>query len=121
VISDLIKKVSQQALSRSDFHYPSVLEKPIVLSNIFILIGNSDIHTIPGHVHLSVITDIPKEASRERSAIPFEFDTLCINDKFTIDLTNRTSRVSVPTKTLKITKQTLNITRHLFQKPKLTA
>nr|WP_239587779.1 dihydroxy-acid dehydratase [Bacillus pakistanensis] len=50
------------------------LEKP------FIGVCNSYIDIIPGHVHLKAYAEIVKEAIREAGGIPFEFNTIGVDD-----------------------------------------
>ncbi|SUJ14202.1 Dihydroxy-acid dehydratase [Sporosarcina pasteurii] len=53
---------------------PKDLEKP------FIGVCNSYIDIIPGHVHLREFADIVKEAIVEAGGIPFEFNTIGVDD-----------------------------------------
>ena len=46
----------------------------------FVAICNSYIDIVPGHVHLRELADIAKEAIREAGAIPFEFNTIGVDD-----------------------------------------
>ena len=46
----------------------------------FVAICNSYIDIVPGHVHLRELGDIAKEAIREAGAIPFEFNTIGVDD-----------------------------------------
>ena len=46
----------------------------------FIAICNSYIDIVPGHVHLRELADIAKEAIREAGGIPFEFNTIGVDD-----------------------------------------
>ena len=46
----------------------------------FVAICNSYIDIVPGHVHLRELVDIAKEAIREAGAIPFEFNTIGVDD-----------------------------------------
>lgn len=55
-------------LSSSDFDKP------------FIGIANSYIDIVPGHIHLQEIGRIVKEAIREAGGVPFEFNTIGVDD-----------------------------------------
>ena len=46
----------------------------------FIAICNSYIDIVPGHVHLRELADVAKEAIREMGGIPFEFNTIGVDD-----------------------------------------
>ena len=76
--SDTIKKGYERAghrsllravgLSESDFNKP------------FIGVANSYVDIIPGHVHLQEIGKVVKEAVREAGGVPFEFNTIGVDD-----------------------------------------
>ncbi|MDN8847797.1 dihydroxy-acid dehydratase, partial [Staphylococcus aureus] len=61
-------------------HATGALEKPTDMNKPFVAICNSYIDIVPGHVHLRELADIAKEAIREAGAIPFEFDTIGVDD-----------------------------------------
>ena len=46
----------------------------------FIAVCNSYTDIVPGHVHLRELGDIAKEAIREAGGIPFEFNTIGVDD-----------------------------------------
>lgn len=46
----------------------------------FIAICNSYIEIVPGHIHLRKLADIAKRAIREAGGIPFEFNTIGVDD-----------------------------------------
>ncbi len=52
----------------------------------FVAICNSYIDIVPGHVHLRELADIAKEAIREAGAIPFEFNTIGVDDGIAMDI-----------------------------------
>ena len=54
--------------------------KPTELDKPFIGVCNSYIDIIPGHVHLREFADIVKEAIIEAGGIPFEFNTIGVDD-----------------------------------------
>jgi dihydroxy-acid dehydratase len=76
--SDTIKRGYERAghrsllravgLSEADFNKP------------FIGVANSYVDIIPGHVHLQGVGKIVKEAVREAGGVPFEFNTIGVDD-----------------------------------------
>ncbi|MEQ6390543.1 dihydroxy-acid dehydratase [Bacillaceae bacterium S4-13-58] len=76
--SDMIKKGMDRAPHRSLLHATGVktsdLEKP------FIGVCNSYIDIIPGHKHLNKFAEVVKDAIREAGGIPFEFNTIGVDD-----------------------------------------
>ncbi|MBB4823524.1 dihydroxy-acid dehydratase [Sporosarcina luteola] len=76
--SDMIKKGVDRAPHRSLLYATGVktkdLEKP------FIGVCNSYIDIIPGHKHLNHFAEIVKEAIWEAGGIPFEFNTIGVDD-----------------------------------------
>jgi dihydroxy-acid dehydratase len=76
--SDMIKKGIDRAPHRSLLYATGLktsdLEKP------FIGVCNSFIEIIPGHKHLNHFGEIVKEAIREAGGIPFEFNTIGVDD-----------------------------------------
>ncbi|GHI00678.1 dihydroxy-acid dehydratase [Neobacillus kokaensis] len=76
--SDMIKKGVDRAPHRSLLYATGIktsdLEKP------FIGVCNSFIEIIPGHKHLNHFGEIVKEAIREAGGIPFEFNTIGVDD-----------------------------------------
>ncbi|MFJ7970452.1 dihydroxy-acid dehydratase [Psychrobacillus sp. NPDC096389] len=76
--SDMIKKGVDRAPHRSLLYATGVktkdLEKP------FIGVCNSYIDIIPGHMHLNKFAEVVKEAIREAGGIPFEFNTIGVDD-----------------------------------------
>ena len=78
--SDMIKKGDHQAPARSLLHATGALKQPTDMNKPFVAICNSYIDIVPGHVHLRELADIAKEAIREAGAIPFEFNTIGVDD-----------------------------------------
>ncbi|CAM4096007.1 dihydroxy-acid dehydratase [Lederbergia lenta] len=76
--SDMIKKGIDRAPHRSLLYATGIktkdLEKP------FIGVCNSYIDIIPGHKHLREFADIVKEAIWEAGGVPFEFNTIGVDD-----------------------------------------
>ena len=61
-------------------HATGALKNPTDMNKPFVAICNSYIDIVPGHVHLRELADIAKEAIREAGAIPFEFNTIGVDD-----------------------------------------
>ncbi|WP_040287152.1 dihydroxy-acid dehydratase [Sporosarcina koreensis] len=76
--SDMIKKGVDRAPHRSLLYATGVrsrdMEKP------FIGVCNSYIDIIPGHMHLNKFAEVVKDAIREAGGIPFEFNTIGVDD-----------------------------------------
>jgi dihydroxy-acid dehydratase len=76
--SDIIKKGFERAPHRSLLKATGVRDEDF--QKPFIAIVNSYIDIVPGHVHLQEFGKIVKEAVREAGAIPFEFNTIGVDD-----------------------------------------
>ena len=76
----MIKRGDHQAPARSLLHATGALDKPTDMNKPFVAICNSYIDIVPGHVHLRELGDIAKEAIREAGAVPFEFNTIGVDD-----------------------------------------
>ncbi|GGH84468.1 dihydroxy-acid dehydratase [Pullulanibacillus pueri] len=76
--SDTIKKGIDRAPHRSLLYAAGVktrdLDKP------FIGVCNSYVDIIPGHKHLNKFAEVVKEAIREAGGVPFEFNTIGVDD-----------------------------------------
>lgn len=77
--SDMIKIGVDRAPHRS-LLYATGKVKPGDLEKPFIGVCNSYIDIIPGHVHLREFADVVKEAIYEAGGIPFEFNTIGVDD-----------------------------------------
>ncbi|MBD8027917.1 dihydroxy-acid dehydratase [Ureibacillus sp. Re31] len=77
--SDMIKVGVDRAPHRS-LLYATGKVKAKDLGKPFIGICNSYIDIIPGHVHLREFADVVKEAIIEAGGIPFEFNTIGVDD-----------------------------------------
>ncbi|RKJ42295.1 dihydroxy-acid dehydratase, partial [Butyricicoccus sp. 1XD8-22] len=77
--SDMIKLGVDRAPHRS-LLYATGKVKAKDLGKPFIGICNSYIDIIPGHVHLREFADFVKEAIIEAGGIPFEFNTIGVDD-----------------------------------------
>jgi len=76
--SDMIKKGYDRAPHRSLLRAAGVKEEDF--DKPFIAVCNSYIDIIPGHVHLQEFGKIVKEAIREAGGVPFEFNTIGVDD-----------------------------------------
>ncbi|MDQ0214725.1 dihydroxy-acid dehydratase [Oikeobacillus pervagus] len=76
--SDMIKKGIDRAPHRSLLYAAGV--KTEDLHKPFIGVCNSYIDIIPGHVHLKEFAEVVKEAIREAGGVPFEFNTIGVDD-----------------------------------------
>jgi dihydroxy-acid dehydratase len=80
VRSDLIKKGYDKAPHRSLLRATGVIQDSADFNKPFIGICNSYIDLIPGHVHLQEFGRIVKEAVRQAGGVPFEFNTIGVDD-----------------------------------------
>ncbi|GGD73674.1 dihydroxy-acid dehydratase [Paenibacillus nasutitermitis] len=76
--SDMIKKGFDRAPHRSLLRAAGVKEEDF--NKPFIAVCNSYIDIIPGHMHLQEFGKLVKEAIREAGGIPFEFNTIGVDD-----------------------------------------
>ena len=76
--SDMIKKGVDRAPHRSLLYATGVRLKD--MHKPFIGVCNSYIDIIPGHMHLNKFAEVVKEAIREAGGIPFEFNTIGVDD-----------------------------------------
>jgi len=78
--SDLIKIGFDKAPHRSLLKATGVIKSDEDFKKPFIGVCNSYIDLIPGHVHLQEFGRIVKEAVREAGGVPFEFNTIGVDD-----------------------------------------
>ncbi|MGM9988014.1 MAG: dihydroxy-acid dehydratase [Bacillaceae bacterium] len=76
--SHMIKKGVDRAPHRSLLHATGVTQED--MDKPFIAICNSYIDIVPGHIHLRELGDIAKEAIRAAGGVPFEFNTIGVDD-----------------------------------------
>ena len=76
--SNMIKQGIDRAPHRSLLHAAGVKEEDF--HKPFIAICNSYIDIVPGHIHLRVLADVAKAAIRAAGGVPFEFNTIGIDD-----------------------------------------
>ncbi|MCL4435565.1 MAG: dihydroxy-acid dehydratase [Thaumarchaeota archaeon] len=80
--SDTIKKGVEKAPHRSLLRAVGLTEKDF--DKPFIGVANSFVEIIPGHVHLQEFGKIVKQAIREAGGVPFEFNTIGVDDGITM-------------------------------------
>jgi dihydroxy-acid dehydratase len=78
--SDLIKTGFEKAPHRSLLKATGMIKSDDDFKKPFIGVCNSYIDLIPGHVHLQEFGKIVKEAVREAGGVPFEFNTIGVDD-----------------------------------------
>lgn len=78
--SDKIKKGIDKAPHRSLLRATGQIREEGDMDKPFIAVCNSYTDIVPGHVHLRELGDIAKEAIREAGGIPFEFNTIGVDD-----------------------------------------
>jgi dihydroxy-acid dehydratase len=78
--SDMIKKGFEKAPHRSLLKATGIIKSDEDFNKPFIGVCNSYIDLIPGHVHLQEFGKIVKDAIREAGGIPFEFNTIGVDD-----------------------------------------
>ncbi len=76
--SDTIKKRPERAPHRSLLRACGL--KTEDFSKPFIGIASSHVDIVPGHVHLHEFSKIVKSAVREAGGVPFEFNTIAVDD-----------------------------------------
>lgn len=76
--SDMITKGFDRAPHRSLLRAAGVKEEDF--GKPFIAVCNSYLDIVPGHVHLQEFGKIVKEAIREAGGVPFEFNTIGVDD-----------------------------------------
>ncbi|MGG0238896.1 dihydroxy-acid dehydratase [Bacillus rhizoplanae] len=76
--SNMIKQGIDRAPHRSLLHAAGVKEEDF--HKPFIAICNSYIDIVPGHIHLRYLADVAKAAIREAGGVPFEFNTIGVDD-----------------------------------------
>ncbi|KPC75305.1 dihydroxy-acid dehydratase [Thermoactinomyces vulgaris] len=78
--SDTIKRGFDRAPHRSLLRATGQIRDESDWDKPFIAIANSYIDIIPGHVHLQAFGELVKEAVREAGGVPFEFNTIGVDD-----------------------------------------
>ena len=79
-ISDTIKKGAIRAPHRSLLRATGVIQHDSDWDKPFIAVCNSFVQIIPGHAHLDVVGKKVREAVRKAGGVPFEFNTIGVDD-----------------------------------------
>ena len=96
--SDTIKSGFERAPHRSLLRATGQIRDESDFDKPFIAICNSYVDIIPGHVHLQEFGRVVKEAVREAGGIPFEFNTIGVDDG--IVMGHEGMRYSLPSREL---------------------
>src|SRR5690554_2759425 len=78
--SDIIKRGFERASYRSLLRATGAIRSEEDFGKPFIAIVNSYVDIVPGHVHLQRFGQVVKEAVREAGGVPFEFNTIGVDD-----------------------------------------
>jgi len=78
--SDQIKKGFERAPHRGLLRSTGVIRSEEDFGKPFIAVANSYTDIVPGHAHLQEVGRIVKEAIREAGGVPFEFNTIAVDD-----------------------------------------
>ena len=78
--SDQIKKGFERAPHRALLRSTGVIRSEADFDKPFVAIANSYTDIVPGHVHLQEVGRIVKEAVRAAGGVPFEFNTIAVDD-----------------------------------------
>ncbi|PTY03828.1 dihydroxy-acid dehydratase [Opitutaceae bacterium EW11] len=78
--SDMIKKGFLRAPHRSLLRATGAIQSESDWEKPFIAIANSFVQIIPGHAHLDVVGRKVREAVRAAGGVPFEFNTIGVDD-----------------------------------------
>ncbi len=96
--SDTIKRGMERAPHRSLLRATGQIRSDEDFNKPFIAICNSYVDIIPGHVHLQEFGRVVKEAVRAAGGIPFEFNTIGVDDG--IVMGHEGMRYSLPSREL---------------------
>ncbi|HIX70862.1 MAG TPA: dihydroxy-acid dehydratase [Candidatus Enterococcus stercoravium] len=110
--SDQITKGIDAAPARSLLYATGQVKSSADMDKPFIAICNSYIDIVPGHVHLRELADVAKEAIREAGGIPFEFNTIGVDDG--IAMGHLGMRYSLPSRELIADSAETVINAHCF-------
>jgi dihydroxy-acid dehydratase len=78
--SDQIKKGFERAPHRGLLRSTGVIRSEADFDKPFIAVVNSYVDIVPGHAHLQGVGRTVKEAIREAGGVPFEFNTIAVDD-----------------------------------------
>jgi len=96
--SDSIKRGIDRAPHRSLLRATGHVRSREDFDKPFVAVCNSYVDIIPGHVHLQAFGRVVKEAIREAGGIPFEFNTIGVDDG--IVMGHEGMRYSLPSREL---------------------
>ena len=96
--SDSIKRGIDRAPHRSLLRATGQVRDRADFDKPFVAVCNSYVDIIPGHVHLQAFGKVVKEAIREAGGIPFEFNTIGVDDG--IVMGHEGMRYSLPSREL---------------------
>src|ERR687894_234175 len=96
--SDTIKRGYERAPHRSLLRATGQIREEADFDKPFVAICNSYVDIIPGHVHLQEFGRVVKEAVRAAGGIPFEFNTIGVDDG--IVMGHEGMRYSLPSREL---------------------
>ena len=96
--SDTIKRGIERAPHRSLLRATGQIRDESDFNKPFIAICNSYVDIVPGHVHLQEFGRVVKEAVRAAGGIPFEFNTIGVDDG--IAMGHEGMRLSLPSREL---------------------
>ncbi|CAM3101457.1 dihydroxy-acid dehydratase [Leuconostoc rapi] len=110
--SDNIKLGIHQAPARSLLYATGQVTSQEDMKKPFIAICNSYVEIVPGHVHLRELADVAKQAIRDAGGIPFEFNTIGVDDG--IAMGHLGMRYSLPSREIIADSAETMITAHWF-------
>ena len=96
--SDTIKRGLERAPHRSLLRATGQIRTPDDFDKPFVAVCNSYVDIVPGHVHLQEFGRVVKEAIREAGGVPFEFNTIGVDDG--IIMGHEGMRYSLPSREL---------------------
>ncbi|MGI6542369.1 MAG: dihydroxy-acid dehydratase [Limnochordia bacterium] len=108
--SDRIKAGADRAPHRSLLRAAGVRDED--MNKPFIAVCNSYVDIVPGHVHLQDFGKVVKEAIREAGGVPFEFNTIGVDDG--IAMGHIGMRYSLPSRELIADAVETMLTAHAF-------
>ncbi|HSI64685.1 MAG TPA: dihydroxy-acid dehydratase, partial [Candidatus Saccharimonadia bacterium] len=80
MLSDTIKTGPRRAPHRALLRATGAIQSEDDWGKPFIAIANSFVQIIPGHAHLDVVGRKVREAVRAAGGVPFEFNTIGVDD-----------------------------------------
>ncbi len=98
MLSDRIKRGASRAPHRSLLRATGAIQSEADFERPFIAVCNSYVEIVPGHTHLQEFGRLVKEAIRAAGGIPFEFNTIGVDDG--IVMGHEGMRYSLPSREL---------------------